>query len=268
VLAIRQLLLIHGYAFVFGWVFVVQGGLPVPADPMLVVMGAMVGEGHYSFLLALLAGMAGALLGDSIWYELGRHRGRSVVKFLCRWTMEPDTCVRSTEERFAKGGARALLLAKFIPGMSLVSIPLAGMIRMPRRVFLMWDTAACFIWIGSYLLVGAIFHKQLQDVIDALSGMGRWAIVLLVALFALYLAYKRFDRWRFLRALRMARIEPERVAELLLENPTLTIVDLRHPVEVEREGFKITGALVLRPEDLRSRSGEIPRDQEIILYCS
>jgi membrane protein DedA with SNARE-associated domain len=265
---IRQLLLIHGYAFVFGYVFAVQSGLPVPADPILLVMGAMVGEGHYHYIWALLAGMSGALMGDSIWYELGRHRGRSVVKFLCRWTMEPDGCVRATEERFAKGGARSLLLAKFIPGMSLVSVPMAGMIRMPRRVFLMWDAASAALWTGTYLFAGALFHQQVQAVIDALSGLGRWAIVVLAALLALYLAYKRVDRWRFLRALRMARIEPEAVAKLLQENVPLNIVDLRHPLEVEREGFKIAGARVFRPEDLRSRSGEIPRDQEIILYCS
>jgi membrane protein DedA with SNARE-associated domain len=265
---IRRLLLIHGYAFVFGYVLAVQGGLPVPADPMLLVMGAMVGEGRYSYLLAMLAGMGGALLGDSIWYELGRHRGRSVVRFLCRWTLEPDTCVRATEERFASGGARALLLAKFIPGMSLVSVPMAGMIRMPRRVFLMWDAASSALWTGTYLLVGALFHKQVQAVIDALSGLGRWAIVVLGALLALYLTYKRFDRWRFLRGVRMARIEPQEVADLLRENIPLNIVDLRHPLEVEREGLKIVGALVLRPEDLRSRSAEIPREQEIILYCS
>ncbi|HWF48794.1 MAG TPA: VTT domain-containing protein [Bryobacteraceae bacterium] len=267
-LLIRQLILIHGYAFVFGYVFAVQSGLPIPADPMLLVMGAMVGEGRYSYMLALLAGVAGALLGDFIWYELGRRRGRSVVKFLCRWSMEPDSCVRATEERFAKGGARALLLAKFIPGMSLVSVPLAGMIRMPRSVFIMWDTASSVLWTGSYLLLGAIFHRQVQDVIDALSGLGRWAIVLLAGLLALYIGYKRFERWLFLRRLRMARIEPQEVAELLRENTPLNIVDLRHPLEVEREGLKIVGARVLRPDELRSRSGEIPRDQEIILYCS
>lgn len=267
-LLIRRLLLIHGYSFVFGYVLAVQCGVPVPADPMLLVMGAMVGEGRYSYGLALLVAVCGALIGDLIWYELGRRRGRSVVKFLCRWTFEPDSCVRATEERFAKGGARALLLSKFIPGMSLVSVPLAGMIRMPRRVFLMWDTASCALWTGSYLLLGEIFHKQVQDVIDALSGLGRWAIVLLAGLLALYIGYKRFDRWLFLRKLRMARIEPQEVAELLRENVSLNIVDLRHPLEVEREGLKIAGARVLRPEDLRSRSGEIPRDQEIILYCS
>jgi membrane protein DedA with SNARE-associated domain len=268
VLVIRRLLLIHGYAFVFGYIFAVQAGLPIPADPMLLAMGAMVGEGRYSYAWALLVGVCGALLGDAIWYELGRRRGRSVVKFLCRWTMEPDGCVRATEERFANGGARALLLAKFIPGMSLVSIPLAGMICMPRRVFWMWDAASSLLWTGSYLLVGAIFHKQVQDVIDALSGLGRWAIVLLAGLLALYLGYKRFDRWLFLRRLRTARIDPREVAELLRGNTPLNIVDLRHPLEVEREGLKIVGARVLRPDELRSRSGEIPREQEIILYCS
>lgn len=265
---IRRLLLIHGYAFVFGYVLAVQSGLPIPADPMLLVMGAMVGEGRYSYFLAWPAGIGGALIGDFVWYELGRKRGRSVVRFLCRWTLEPDGCVRATEERFAKGGARSLLLSKFIPGMSLVSVPLAGMIRMPRLVFLMWDAASCALWTGSYLLVGAIFHQQVQAVINALSGLGRWAIVVVAGLLALYLAYKRFDRWRFVRELRTARIEPQEVAKKLRENAPLNIVDLRHPLEVEREGLKILGALVLRPEELRSRSGEIPRDQEIILYCS
>ena len=265
---LRKLIVIHGYAFVFGYVLAVQGGLPVPADPMLLVMGAMAGEGHYMLWKALLVSVCGALIGDWFWYELGRLRGHSIVKLLCRWSLEPDTCVRSTEEAFGRRGARTLLVAKFVPGMSLVSTPLAGMIRMPRLHFFLWDAAGATLWTGSYLAAGFIFHKQVQQLLDVLTRLGHGAAAVVVGALALYFGYKYFQRWRFLRAFRIGRISPQRVLEDIASGAPLTVVDLRHPLEVEREGFKIAGAIVLRPEELRSRALEIPRDQEIILYCS
>ncbi len=264
----RYLLLQHGYALMFAYVLIVSIGLPVPVDPLFLLMGAMVGNHRYSFLASLLAALVPALLGDVAWYFLGRYRGRSILNLLCKLSIEPDTCVRNTEDSFLKRGDSALLISKFVPGMSLVSVTLAGISKMPVGRFLWLDAAGCAIWAGGYLLVGQIFYRQVDLVILWLGLMGRRAGLTLCLLLALYIGYKYFQRWRFLRKLRTDRISPEQLHNLLEVCNSVTIIDLRHPSEVEREGSKIPNAVVVRPEELRSRAHEIPREREIILYCT
>ena len=265
---LRHLLLQHGYALVFSYVLCVQAGLPIPADPLLLVMGAMVGDKQYSFVTAALLGTMGALIGDWTWYELGRLRGRSILSLLCKLSLEPDTCVRKTEATFLRRGPWTLLFAKFVPGMSLISTPLAGMIRMSRARFLVYDAGGALLWISSYLAVGAILHRQVDFVIEALTSFGRWAGVIIVILIALYLGWKYFQRWRFLRQLRINRVTPEALYQMLQTGKDVTIVDLRHPGEIEREGFKIAGAFLVTPNELRERTHSVPAKGEIVLYCS
>ncbi len=171
----RFLLLRHGYLLVFFYVFAVALGVPLPADPLILVMGAMVGNGEYHFVPVLLSAVAAALIGDTLWYELGRFKGRSVLAFLCKLSLEPDTCVRKTESTFAKRGAGALVLAKFVPGMSLVSVALAGVSRFSYWRFLLADAAGCFLWAATYLSLGRIFYRQVDSVVSALGLFGRRA---------------------------------------------------------------------------------------------
>lgn len=267
-LSFNNLLLNHGYLLLFVYVMVVGVGVPIPVDPLFLLMGAQTGDHHYSFFLCVVIAMAPAVLGDILWYEIGKHKGRSVLSLLCKLSLEPDTCVRKTESAFSTRGSDALLFSKFVPGMSLVSVTLAGISNMPFWRFLAADAAGCALWASAYLGVGWVFHKQVDTIIGLLGLYGRRAGVVIVTALVAYVAYKYFQRWRFLRTLRINRVTPEQVQDLLAAGNMLTIVDLRHPAEVERAGFKIANAMVVRPEDLRSRSHEIPAGQEIILYCT
>ena len=264
----RSLLLQHGYLFLFSYILAVQIGVPIPADPLLLIVGAMIGDHRYGLALSILVALAAALMGDSFWYEVGRLRGRSILKTLCKFSLEPDSCIRSTENRFTRQGAGALLFAKFIPGMSLVLMPLAGVTRMPRWKFLLADAAGCSIWIIGYLVAGDLFHRQIDSVIERLGLFGRGAGMTILTLLALYITYRLFQRWRLRRELRINRVTPETVLELIEKAERVTIVDLRSSVDLEQDGFKIPGALIIKPADLRSRSHEIPKDQEVILYCT
>jgi membrane protein DedA with SNARE-associated domain len=231
-------------------------------------MGAMAGNHRYALTLAILAALIAAILGDSFWYELGRLRGRSILKTLCRLSLEPDGCIGKTEAMFTKHGPRALLFAKFIPGMSLVSMSLSGATRMPRLQFFVTDAAGSLLWATTYLVIGDLLHSQIDVVIGRLGLFGRRAGLTIFALLALYICYRFFQRWRFRRELRINRITPEELIGLIERGKPVTIVDLRSRSDIEQEGFKIASALTIRPEDLRSRSHEIPANQDIILYCS
>lgn len=264
----RFLLLRHGYLLVFFDVLAVALGVPVPADPLLLLMGAMVGNRAYSFMPLLLSASLAALIGDTVWYGLGRFRGRSVLGLLCKLSLEPDTCVRKTEAAFAKRGTGALVFAKFVPGMSLVSVALAGVSRVAYWRFLLADAGGCLLWSAAYLSVGRLFYRRVDSVIAALGLFGRRASLVVVTLILLYLGVKYLQRWRFIRKLRINRVTAAEADALLQGGEPITIVDLRHPAEIEREGMKIAGAQILGPDELRSRSHQIPEDQQIILYCT
>src|SRR5712691_2508672 len=111
-------LLRHGYSVLFAWVLVEQLGLPVPSVPLLLAAGALAGRGRLNLSLVAALPIVAALLSDALWYELGRRRGVKVLQFLCRISLEPDSCVRRTENVFARHGARSLLVAKFVPGLN------------------------------------------------------------------------------------------------------------------------------------------------------
>ena len=267
-LSFRFLLLRHGYLLLGVYTLLVSLGLPIPVDPLFLLMGAMVGNHRYSFFPALMGALIPAICGDIVWYHIGRFRGRSVLNLLCKLSLEPDTCVRKTEAAFAARGDKALLIVKFVPGMSLVSVTLAGISKMPFTRFLLADAAGCAIWVSVYLTLGNLFYRQVDKIIQWLGLLGRQAGLVIFILLMIYLAYKSIQRWRFIRGLRVDRITPQEAHGLLNGGQPVTIVDLRHPAEVERVGTKIAKALVLRPDELRSRSHEIPKDQEIILYCT
>lgn len=267
-ISFRSLLLQHGYALLTGYVFAGAAGSPTPVDPMLLVMGALVGNHEYGFLPAFAGALAAALLGDQVWFQLGRRKGRSVLDLLCRLSMEPDTCVRKTEDTFSRRGPLALLFIKFVPGLSLVSIALAGVTKMPVRKFVLLDAAGTSLWIGSYLTLGYIFHRQVDEVISFLGLFGQRAGLILILLLSLYLAAKYTQRRLFLRWLRVNRISPHDVYDILASGDPLTIIDLRNPAEVERSGIKISGATVISPNELRERASEIPPGRDVILYCT
>jgi membrane protein DedA with SNARE-associated domain len=267
-LPFRHFLWGHGYSFLFGYVLTSALGLPLPADPLFVLMGAMTGNHQYSLPLAVLISALAALLGDSLWYQLGRAKGTAVLGLLCKLSLEPDTCVRKTQATFAKRGALALLIAHFVPGVGLISVSLAGVNRLPFLRFLLADGAGCILWAGTYLSLGRIFYKQVDLLLASLGLFGRRAGVTFLVIVALYVLLKYLQRQLFLRELRINRVTPEEARALLANGEPISIVDLRHPAEIEREKLKIAGAMILRADDLRSRSHQIPEDQQIILYCS
>jgi membrane protein DedA with SNARE-associated domain len=263
-----EFLLHHGYSVVFAFVLAEQIGLPLPATPILLAMGALAGAGRLSFSSAIALGVLASLIGDCLWYWLGRKRGYSVLNLLCRVALEPDSCVRQTENVFTRFGAGSLLFAKFVPGLSTAAPPLAGLFRMSLARFLLADTAGAMLWVGAFSGVGYIFRTQLEEAAEYALGFGKWLGVILGALLASYIVWKIWQRQRFLRKLRIARIQPEDLLTKIQAGEEVMIVDLRSPLDVESSGIKLPGALLMAPHELETRHQEIPRDRDIILYCT
>ncbi len=263
-----EFLLHHGYLVLLGWVFAEQVGLPLPAMPLLLAAGALAGTGRLSFFASLLCVMLAALAADSIWYQLGRRKGIRILQLLCKISLEPDSCVRRTEGVFSKQGARSLLLAKFLPGLSTVAPPLAGIFHMRLRRFLFFDAVGSLLWAGTFLGLGYVFSGQIERVAEHLASLGGWLLVLLLGVLAAYIAYKFVARQRFLRELRISRITVDELKKKLDSGEDLVIVDLRHSMDFEADPETIPGAFRLDSKELEEKNDRLPRDREVILYCT
>ena len=179
----------NAYMVIFMTVFAEQVGLPLPAGPVLVSAGALAAAGRISLVRALLVSLLASLLGDLLWYMLGRRYGKRILAFLCSVSMEPDHCVRSTQDGFARHGPWLLVVAKFVPGLSTVAPPLAGVVRITMSRFLLLDSVG--ILALSLILMGAGYWigGPLGRLARWFAGTGGWAVLLLVATFLAYLGW-------------------------------------------------------------------------------
>ncbi len=263
-----EFLIHHGYVVLLVWVFAEQVGIPIPAMPLLLAAGALAGTGHLSFFNSVFFAVLGAVAADTIWFQLGRHKGIKVLQLLCKISLEPDSCVRRTEGIFSRQGARSLLVAKFIPGLGIVTPPLAGIFHMRLRRFLLFDALGSLFWAGAFTGLGYVFSGQIELVADRLASLGGWLVVLIVGALAAYIGYKFVARQRFLRELRIARITVDELKEKIDSGEDLVIVDLRHSLDFEAEPETIPGAMHMDAKELEEKNDRLPRDREVILYCT
>lgn len=263
-----QFVVRHGYLLVFAWVFVEQAGLPVPSVPMLLAAGALAGTHRMNLGAAIAFAVLGAVASDLMWYEIGRRKGVRVLQFLCRISLEPDSCVRRTQVSFTRNGPRVLLGAKFIPGLNAMAAPLSGIIRMNWRKFLWFDAIGALAWVSVFTLTGYVFSGELERVAARAAYLGEWLLVLLLAAFAGYILWKYYNRQKFLRKLKIARISPEELKEKIDAGEDVLIVDLRHSLDFDANPETIPGALHIDAAELEEAHEVIPRDREIVLFCA
>jgi membrane protein DedA with SNARE-associated domain len=266
--SVLEFLLHHGYAVLVVWVFAEQLGLPVPSLPILLAAGALAGSGKFNLPGSIFLSVFAAFVADSIWYVLGRVRGIKVLQLLCKISLEPDSCVRRTEGLFAKQGARSLVFAKFVPGLGSVAPPLAGIFHMRPSRFFLFDVLGAFLWSSVYIGLGYVFSGQIESVAERFFHLGSSLGVLIIGALAAYIAYKFIARQRFLRELRIARITADELKQKLDAGDDLVIVDLRHSMDFEADPHTIPGAFRMDAEDLEDKGDHLPRDREVILYCT
>jgi membrane protein DedA with SNARE-associated domain len=237
--------------------------------PALLGVGALAASGRVSIPLVLGAIVVVALIVDLGWYEVGRRRGASVLARLCRLSLEPDSCVRRTESVFARFGVRALLVAKFVPGLTTVMPPLAGVFAVSRVRFAFFEVLGVLLWAGLWMGLGYAFSDGIAVIAARLARMERTLGVVVVVLVVAYIVVKYARRRLFLRALRIARISPQVLRSRLDAGDDITIVDLRTRLEVEATPFAIPASRWVPIEDIDAGDHrEFLRSRELVLYCS
>jgi membrane protein DedA with SNARE-associated domain len=256
----------HGYAVLFFWILAEQGALPIPSIPLLLVCGAMTRVGKLNASPILFYGLAACLIADSVWYLLGRRKGSRILGFLCRVTLEPDSCVRQTENGFSKYGVVFLLVAKFIPGMNALAAPLAGSSGVGWGQFLLFDALGAALWISSIGTLGFLFSEQLEAIGDVVGRAGFRLFLSIVVAICAWLAWKYFQRRRFAKRFAMTRVAPAELREMLERGEEVVVIDVRSEQAVQKK--PIPGAINIPLSMLAERHNEVPRDREIILFCT
>ncbi|HUL48095.1 MAG TPA: DedA family protein/thiosulfate sulfurtransferase GlpE [Steroidobacteraceae bacterium] len=257
-----------GLGFVFLNVLAQQLGLPVPVVPTLVVAGAVAASGRMSAAALYALAIAACVIADSTWYTAGRRYGGRVMSLLCRVSLSPDSCVSRTQGAFERWGAKALLIAKFVPGLALIAPPLAGATRMQFGRFIAFSAVGAALWVGAAIVAGALLRTWVERWLPQAAQIGGGAALVLLLLLAAYVAYRWWDRRRFLAALDMARISVEELRRQIEQGAAPVIVDVRSPTAQMLEQHRIPGAVNVPVQDAARHLSELPRDREIILYCS
>lgn len=258
----------HGLALVFANVLLTQLGAPLPAVPTLVLAGALAGVGHFSWPAALLAASSAAVIADTSWYAAGKRYGQRVLALLCRFSLSPDSCVRETERFFVRYGVGSLVVAKFIPGLAMAAPPLAGAMRLRWLPFLVFDGIGAVLWAASALLGGWLFADQIDTALGFLERMGGYALAGLLALLTAYVGYRYWQRRRFFAQLRAARITVQDLYDLMQRGEQPLVLDVRSHALRIADGRRIPTAWPVDIDAPDAHLTDLPRDREIVVYCS
>lgn len=263
-----NLIAAYSYWIVLAVTFVDQFGTPVPAIAILLAAGAVAGEGHTSLAGVLAAAWLGTMAADFILFQAGRWRGAPLMRGLCSFSLAPDTCVRKTEASFQGLGWKALVVAKFIPGLALFAAPVAGALRMPLAPFLIFDSLGSLLYNVVVIGIGYLLHDQLDRVLGWFKALGSTAIPVVIGAILIYWAIRIFEKRSILRSLRSRRLTPQELWRKFDSGDRMKIIDLRTAISAEAAPHCLPGALRVDPEDLETRHAEIPKDCDIVLYCT
>jgi membrane protein DedA with SNARE-associated domain/rhodanese-related sulfurtransferase len=257
-----------GLTAIFANVLLNQLGLPVPVIPTLILAGALANAGRLSGSGVFAVAMVACVIGDTAWYLSGRWYGNRVMKLLCHISLTPDSCVSQTQTRFEHWGANALIVAKFVPGLSLIAPPLAGATRMSFARFTGFSALGSMAYVGAYVAGGMLLGPQIERLLPHLHAVGGVAVLVIAGLLLVYILYKWWERRRFLAFLRMARITVGELYRMMDSGPSPLIVDVRSETARSLEPRRIPGALHVPVLDMERHIQELPRDREIVLYCT
>lgn len=260
----------HGLLALFAGVFIEQLGAPVPALPFLLLAGVAAADNGVFAVQALAVATLASLIADSLWFYAGRRFGHRVLALLCRISISPDTCVRQSELSFARRGVATLVIAKFVPGLSILTPPLAGAMGMRVSSFLIFSLAGTLLWAGSGIAGGLLFHNQVGQLLAYLSQLGDTAMLIVICAVALYVAIRVWRRWRVKRSVAsLPRVAPAQLADLLERGEELVLVDVRVSLAPGALENHIQGARHIELNNIQTAPLDTwPANAKIVMYCS
>lgn len=260
----------HGYALTFALLFAEAIGLPFPAALALVAAGAGVASHTLYGPGILLAALTALLIGDSAQFWLGRYSGWALLGFLCRLSLNPETCMLRSAESFYKRGKTTLVIAKFIPGVNTMAAPLAGSMKMRFAQFLRLDMAGALLYTVTYFMVGYVSRDFLAATLKGFHVAGRAMEVLIIAALIAYAIYRGAQYQRYSKYRIVPRVQVQELAARLAagEANKILIVDVRSHGYYDIGSERIAGSIRIEPNNLEEEIKNLSKDKDIYLYCT
>ena len=260
----------QGYALTFALLFAEALGLPFPAAIALVAAGAGVASHTLSGPVVLLAAMLALLIGDSAQFWLGRYSGWALLGFLCRLSMNPETCILRSAESFYKRGKMTLVVAKFIPGINTMAAPLAGSMKMRFGQFLWLDFFGALLYTTTYLLVGYVSRDFLAATLRGFHAAGRVMEIILISALVVYAIYRTIQFRKYKKYRIMPRVQVQELAARLASDQAtrVQIVDVRSHGYYDAGAERIAGSIRIEPNNLDEEVKNLSKDKDIYLYCT
>jgi membrane protein DedA with SNARE-associated domain/rhodanese-related sulfurtransferase len=246
-------------------------GIPLPATIALIIGGAAIIHlpgGAGLLLLLSAAALAGTAVGDVVWFFVGRRAGLRALRLLCRISMSRDICVRQSEDFFGRHGVKIMLLARFVPGLSFLAVPMAGAGKANWLGFMVFDVIGIAAWIGCAVAIGVLFSREIDQIPAMLRGTQTGAAIAGGVAIASYLAFRWWHRRADKRAAELTCTSPSELNFLLANTAAPVVVDLRSPIHRELEPVAVPGALLARFERLQCDTMGLDRGTDIVTYCS
>ena len=259
-----------GYALTFTLLFAEAIGLPLPGAIVLVAAGAAVASHTLWGPFVLLAAVVGLLLGDIAQFWLGRYAGWALLGFLCRVSINPETCILRSAESFYKRGKTTLVIAKFIPGVNTMAAPLAGSMKMRFGQFLRLDFVGALLYSATYLLVGYVSRDFLAAILRGFHAAGRAMEAVIIAALVVYAIYRavQFRKHKMYRVVPRVQVQ-ELAARLASEGDGgVLIVDVRSHGYYDSGAARIKNSIRIEPNNLEEEIKNLPKDKDIYLYCT
>ncbi len=172
-----------GYWTVPAVLLLENAGVPVPGETVLLFASFLAydeGELHLPYLILL--GIAACTLGDNLGYFIGHRGGRPLLDRYQHIFRIRDRTIRRGERLFERHGHVAIFFARFIFGMRIIAGPLAGVLRMPWRQFVLFNFLGAAVWVTTISLIGYFFGSEWDTLVHV---MGRVNLVIVIAVVAL-----------------------------------------------------------------------------------
>lgn len=266
--AALQFLADYGYWVILAWVFADQFALPLPSIPILIAAGALSSTGQLDIVAVVAIASVATLAADFTWYAIGRRFGPKVLRLTCNLSIEPVSCISSAKSYFDRYGPAAIVGAKYIPGIQTLAPAAAGALPIPIGAFALLDIAATAIWVGPFVALGYLFNAELGQLMGWLGDTSSGFLIAFALAIAAYATFKICQWVLFLRTLRIRRVTPEHISGRLENGEPLTIIDLRQRGDVARQPLAILGANRIPLDEIKHRHDEIPRDRDVVVYCT
>ena len=188
---LRNYLALWGYWAVGAALLLENAGLPVPGETILLLASFMAYSEHKLALpWIIVVGLCAATLGDNIGFAIGSYGGRPLLERYQRTLRIRPAVIARGEELFARYGAATIFVARFIAGLRIIAGPLAGVLRMPWRKFLIFNFLGAVLWVTVIASVGYLFGKHWDALVDLVQD-ANIAVAIVVVVVCGFFWWKR-----------------------------------------------------------------------------